>query len=70
MKSNTQRYILSAEIALTNFLPVFNFNFNDDTCPNPLGRHLDKEVLPGSCQKLSPEVDRTGADMILISVTK
>ena len=45
MKSNIQRYILSAEIALTN-------------------------VLPGSCQKLSPEVDRTGADLILLSVKK
>ena len=45
MKSNIPRYILSAEITLSNF-------------------------LPGSCQKLSPEVDRTGVDLILISVTK
>ena len=22
----------------------FSFNFNDDTCPNPLRRHLDKEL--------------------------
>ena len=59
MKSNSELYgreydqwkvtyndiILSAEIALTNF-------------------------LPGNCQKLSREVDRTGADLILISITK
>ena len=46
-KSNIQRYILSAEIALTN---QFFFQF--------------------SSRKLSPEVDRTGADLILISGTK
>ena len=29
---------------------------------------FSSRFLPGSCQKLSPEVETTGADLILISV--